>query len=178
MLQDGLESSSQLYKVKIMQFISDSEGYLLFLYVLKKTKKMCYLEVTRNKHDCWVKCQCLTRIFKYKATSELVRIQISIKGDNCKYTKNDRQHSYVPYMKFKSALLLLILLDPFQLLNSVSNDKVLDQYKLKAFADDKIDVAEMMISLLDRVEDTVGKGEMMVTSIFSFSHGVFQSLLP
>ena len=81
-------------------------------------------------------------------------------------------------MIFKSVLLLLILLDPFQLLNSVSNDKVLDKYKLKAFGDDKIDVAEMMISLLDRVEDTVGKGEMMVTSIFSFSHSVFQSLLP
>ena len=30
---------------------------------------------------------------------------------------------------------------------------------MKAFADDKIDFVEMMISLLDRVEDTVGKGE-------------------
>ena len=37
--------------------------------------------------------------------------------------------------------------------------KILDQSKLKAFADDKIDVVEMMISLLDRVENTVGKGE-------------------
>ena len=36
--------------------------------------------------------------------------------------------------------------------------KILDWSKLKAFADDKIDVA-LMISLSDRVENTVGKGE-------------------
>ena len=31
--------------------------------------------------------------------------------------------------------------------------------KLKAFAEDKSNVARMIISLLDRVENTVGKGE-------------------
>ena len=31
--------------------------------------------------------------------------------------------------------------------------------KLKAFADDKLNVAKMKISLIDRVENTVGKGE-------------------
>ena len=31
--------------------------------------------------------------------------------------------------------------------------------KLKAFADDKSNVAEMKISFYDRVENTVGKGE-------------------
>ena len=31
--------------------------------------------------------------------------------------------------------------------------------KLKALADDKIDVVKMMISLLERVKNTVGKGE-------------------
>ena len=31
--------------------------------------------------------------------------------------------------------------------------------KLKAFADNKLDVAKMKISLFDRVENTVGKGE-------------------
>ena len=40
------------------------------------------------------------------------------------------------------------------LFNSLPNDKILDQSKLKAFADDKIDFVEMMISLLDRVEST------------------------
>ena len=44
-------------------------------------------------------------------------------------------------------------------LNSLPNDKILDLSKLKAFAEDKIDVVEMMISLLNRVENTVGKGE-------------------
>ena len=31
--------------------------------------------------------------------------------------------------------------------------------KLKAFADNKINVAQMMISVFDRVENIVGKGE-------------------
>ena len=31
--------------------------------------------------------------------------------------------------------------------------------KLRAFADNKLNIAEMMIFLLDRVENTVGKGE-------------------
>ena len=34
----------------------------------------------------------------------------------------------------------------------------LDMTKVKAFAHDKLNVAKMMISLFDRVEDTVGKG--------------------
>ena len=38
---------------------------------------------------------------------------------------------------------------------------------MKAFADEKLNVSKRMISLFDRV----------VTSIFSFSHRVFQSLL-
>ena len=39
------------------------------------------------------------------------------------------------------------------------NDKILDMTKLKAFADDKLNIAEMMISIFDRVENTEGKGE-------------------
>ena len=39
------------------------------------------------------------------------------------------------------------------------NDKILDMTKLKAFADDKINVPQIMISVFDRVEDIVGKGE-------------------
>ena len=39
------------------------------------------------------------------------------------------------------------------------NDKILDVTKLKAFADYKSDVGKMMISLTDRVENTVGKEE-------------------
>ena len=39
------------------------------------------------------------------------------------------------------------------------NGKILDWSKLKAFADDKVNLADMMISLSDRVENIVGKGE-------------------
>ena len=36
---------------------------------------------------------------------------------------------------------------------------MLDVTKSKAFADDKLNVAKMTITLFDRVENTVGKGE-------------------
>ena len=39
------------------------------------------------------------------------------------------------------------------------NDKILDLTKLKAFTDYKLNVARMMISLLDTVGSTLGKGE-------------------
>ena len=48
-------------------------------------------------------------------------------------------------------------------INSLPNDNILDVTKLIAFADEKLNVAKMMIfSLLymvDQVENTVGKGE-------------------
>ena len=43
--------------------------------------------------------------------------------------------------------------------NSSPNDKILDAIKLKAFAENKINVAQMMISVFHRVENIVGKGE-------------------
>ena len=52
-------------------------------------------------------------------------------------------------------------------INSLPNDKILDETKLKAFADDKLNVAKTMIPLFDKVENTIGKGE----------NDVFQSLL-
>ena len=60
--------------------------------------------------------------------------------------------------------------------NPLPNDKILDLTKLKAFADDKSNVAKMMISLIDRVEKLWEKEKILVTSIFSFSYSVFQSL--
>ena len=42
---------------------------------------------------------------------------------------------------------------------SLTNNKILDVNKLKAFADNKLYVAKMIISLFDKVENTVGKGE-------------------
>ena len=45
----------------------------------------------------------------------------------------------------------LIFPQCFLPLNSLPNNKILDWSKLKASADDKINVAEMMISLTDKV---------------------------
>ena len=44
-------------------------------------------------------------------------------------------------------------------MNTLPNDKILAWYKLKAFADDKVTVAKLMIFVFDRVENIVGKGE-------------------
>ena len=52
----------------------------------------------------------------------------------------------------------------------VPPDKILDQTKLKAFPDDKLNVTKMIISVFDRVENIV------CTSNF-FSHNVFKRLL-
>ena len=56
------------------------------------------------------------------------------------------------------------------------HDKILDQTKFKAFADNKLNVTKMKISVFDRVENIVGKGEIACTSNFSFSHNVFKRL--
>ena len=42
--------------------------------------------------------------------------------------------------------------------NSLPNNKILDQSKLKAFADDKIKVIEKLKFVLGRIENIVGKG--------------------
>ena len=64
-----------------------------------------------------------------------------------------------------------------QQFNQFPHDKILDQTKLKAFADDKLNVTKMVISVFHRVEKIEGKGEIACTSNFSFSHIVFQRLL-
>ena len=53
----------------------------------------------------------------------------------------------------------------------------LDRTKFKGFADDKVSVGQFVISVFYRIENIVRKGEMLVTSIFSFSHNVFKRLL-
>ena len=57
------------------------------------------------------------------------------------------------------------------------NDKILDLTKLKAFADDKLNLTKVIMSVFDRVENIVGKGEIACTSNFSFSRNVFTRLL-
>ena len=59
-------------------------------------------------------------------------------------------------------------------INTLPDDKILDQTKLKAFADDKLNVTKMIISVFESVENIVGKGEIACTRNFFFSHNVFK----
>ena len=43
--------------------------------------------------------------------------------------------------------------------NSVPNNKILDLSKLRAFADNKIRLARMMVFVFDRIENIMEKGE-------------------
>ena len=54
----------------------------------------------------------------------------------------------------------------FPFINPFPCDKILDETKLEAFADDKLNVTKMIISLFDRVENIVRKEKILVTSIF------------
>ena len=53
----------------------------------------------------------------------------------------------------------LILIAQSNSFNPFPNDKILDTIKLKAFADDKLNIAKMTVSPFDRVKTAVGKGE-------------------
>ena len=59
-------------------------------------------------------------------------------------------------------------------INSLPHNKFLDLSKLKAFADYKLDLAEKLKTVLERVENIVGKRE---NAGFSFSHNVLKKLL-
>ena len=63
------------------------------------------------------------------------------------------------------------------LVNPFPQNKILDQTKLRAFADDKLNVMKLILSVFDRVENIVAKGEIACTSNFSLSHNVFKRLL-
>ena len=61
-------------------------------------------------------------------------------------------------------------------LNSLPNDKKLNLTKLKAFADDKSHVTEMMISVFGRIENIVEKGENAGYQHFLLFPQCFQQL--
>ena len=67
---------------------------------------------------------------------------------------------------------------PFQLaaIGTLTNDKILDWSKLKALADDKIDVTEKLKFVLGRVENTVVKGENAGYQHFLNSPQCFQKV--
>ena len=87
------------------------------------------------------------------------------KGENAGY-----QHFLLYQNVFKS-------LFPQGCLNH-SHTTILDQTKLKAFAEDKLNVTKMIISVFDRLENIVGKGEIACTSNFSFSTMFSKGLFP
>ena len=60
--------------------------------------------------------------------------------------------------------------------NPLPNDKSLDMTKLKAFADDGLNVAKIMIFLSNRAENTVGKGENAGYQHFLFFSQCFPKL--
>ena len=55
--------------------------------------------------------------------------------------------------------------------------QILDPSKLKEFADDNSKFDENGKKLSKRVENTVGKGKLLITSNFSFFNIVFQRLV-
>ena len=63
-------------------------------------------------------------------------------------------------------------------INPFPHNKILDQTKLKVFADDKLIVTKMIISVFDREENYVEKREIACISNFSFSHNVSKGFLP
>ena len=63
------------------------------------------------------------------------------------------------------------------MLNPFPHDKILDQTKLKAFVDDKLNLTKMIISVFDRVENIVKKEKLLVQAISPFSHNVFKRFL-
>ena len=58
--------------------------------------------------------------------------------------------------------------------NSLPNGKILDVTKLKAFVEDKINIAQITISVFDRVENIVGKGESAAYQHFLLFPQCFQ----
>ena len=52
------------------------------------------------------------------------------------------------------------------MINSLPNDEILDWSKLKAFADDKLNVTKELKFVLGREENIVGKGENAASQCF------------
>ena len=57
------------------------------------------------------------------------------------------------------------------------HDKILDQTKLKAYSDDKLNVTKMIISIFDRVENNCGRRRNCLYKQFLLSHNVFKRFL-
>ena len=72
--------------------------------------------------------------------------------------------SFLPYQRQKLSF------------NSSPYKKILDIIKFRAFADYKINVVQITISVYDRAKKLWEKERRLVISIFSLSHNVFKRL--
>ena len=63
------------------------------------------------------------------------------------------------------------------LFNPLQKGKILDWFKMKALADDKVNIAEIIISLSNRVENIVRKGENAGFQHFSHFPTMFSKAL-
>ena len=60
--------------------------------------------------------------------------------------------------------------------DSLPNNNFLDSVKFQAFADDNLSVAKIMVSIFDRVENIVGKGENAGNQHFLLFSTMFYTL--
>ena len=65
------------------------------------------------------------------------------------------------YAEKNLKVVLSIKLSAWRFVNPLPNDKILDLFKMKVFADDILNVTENLTFLFDRVENIVGKGERL-----------------
>ena len=70
----------------------------------------------------------------------------------------------------------LTLIETKTTFNPLPDDKISGLPKLKAFAYDKLDVTQNIKVVFQRTENIMGNKEILVTSIFFFSHNVFKRL--
>ena len=98
--------------------------------------------------------------FVFQRVENIVR-----KGGNASY-----RHSLLFSQCFQKASVLGVI-------NPLPHNKILDQTKLKAFADYKLNITKMIISVFDRVEN-VGKGEIACTSNLLFPKSLQKASFP
>ena len=79
-------------------------------------------------------------------------------------------------MKVKEQFLSKELFGVSFTFNSLQNDKILDWSKLKAFADDKLNVTKELKFVLGREENIVGKGESAGNQHFLLFPQCFQKV--
>ena len=79
------------------------------------------------------------------------------------------------YFDKRSSLILYLHRPVF---NSLPNDKILDQSKLKTFVDNWINFNKNFKYYLERIETLRDEEKMLVTSIFSFSTLFSKALFP